>query len=70
MSFFFFVAVFSTLVYFLFLVLVQSTPMFSVSAGFWEEAERAKILVEKILKEIPVVHATTVSAEVNKASDW
>ncbi|XP_008328618.1 uncharacterized protein LOC103393428 isoform X2 [Cynoglossus semilaevis] len=37
--------------------------MFSVSAGFWEEAERAKILVEKILKEIPVVHATTVSAE-------
>ncbi|KAM7371358.1 hypothetical protein PAMP_008610 [Pampus punctatissimus] len=47
-------------------VLVQSAPTRSASeslAAFREAAERAKTLVEKILKDIPTTHANTITTE-------
>ncbi|XP_044037135.1 granulocyte colony-stimulating factor-like [Siniperca chuatsi] len=52
--------------YFLFAVLVQSAPVSSPSdqpAAFREAAERAKTLVEKILRDIPAVHTATINTE-------
>nr|ARP51376.1 GCSF-1 [Oplegnathus fasciatus] len=52
--------------YFLFAVLVQSAPVSSPSdppPAFREAAERAKTLVEKILRDIPAVHAAAVNTE-------
>ncbi|XP_049417202.1 granulocyte colony-stimulating factor-like [Epinephelus fuscoguttatus] len=40
--------------------LIQSAP---VSSPLTEAAERAKTLVEKILRDIPTVHATTVTTQ-------
>ncbi|XP_067472020.1 uncharacterized protein [Thunnus thynnus] len=51
---------------FLFAVLVQSAPLDSASeppAAFRTVAERAKTLVEKILKDIPIAHAATITTE-------
>ncbi|XP_029364727.1 colony stimulating factor 3 (granulocyte) b [Echeneis naucrates] len=51
---------------FLFAVLVQSAPVGPGSdppPAFGEAAERAKVLLEKILKDLPAVHAITVNAE-------
>ncbi|XP_035510165.1 uncharacterized protein LOC118322560 [Morone saxatilis] len=52
--------------YFLFAVLVRSAPVSSPSnppPAFREAAERAKMLVEKILRDIPAVHAATVNTQ-------
>ncbi|XP_070780019.1 colony stimulating factor 3 (granulocyte) b [Enoplosus armatus] len=52
--------------YFLFAVLVQSAPVslpFGPLPAFREAAERAKTLVEKILRDIPAVHTATVNTE-------
>ncbi|XP_071320234.1 granulocyte colony-stimulating factor-like [Trachinotus anak] len=51
---------------FLFAVLVQSAPVSLVldpPPAFREAAERAKTLVEKILRDLPAVHAATVTTE-------
>ncbi|XP_069565174.1 granulocyte colony-stimulating factor-like [Brachyistius frenatus] len=51
---------------FLFTTLVQSAPVSSPSAlppAFREAAERAKTLVEKILGDIPAVHAAAITTE-------
>uniref|UniRef100_A0A4W6EW41 Granulocyte colony-stimulating factor n=2 Tax=Lates calcarifer TaxID=8187 RepID=A0A4W6EW41_LATCA len=51
---------------FLFAVLVRSAPVGPASeppAAFKEAAERAKTLVEKILRDLPAVHAATVTTE-------
>jgi len=48
---------------FLFASLVQSAPI--SSPAFKEAANRAKTLVEKILRDIPAAHSATVSTEVN-----
>lgn len=55
-----------------FLLVVQSAPVssFDPPPAFAEATERAKMLVEKILRDIPTVHAATISTEVNKMSDW
>lgn len=55
-----------------FLVVVQSAPVSSsnLSPAFTQASNRAKMLVEKILRDIPTVHGATVSTEVNKISDW
>ncbi|KAM9346609.1 colony stimulating factor 3 (granulocyte) b [Symphorus nematophorus] len=51
--------------HFLFAVLVQSAPLSSsdTSPAFREAAERAKTLVEKILRDIPTVHAATINTQ-------
>ncbi len=54
-----------------FLFVVQSAPV-SLSdpqPAFREAAERAKTLVEKILRDIPTVHAATIHTEVSNRSD-
>lgn len=54
------------LYHYLFAVLVQSAPLSSLSdlpPSFREAAERAKALVEKILRDIPAVHSATVDTE-------
>ncbi|XP_008293024.1 uncharacterized protein LOC103366932 [Stegastes partitus] len=51
---------------FLFAVLVQSAPVSSPAdppPAFREAAERAKTLVEKILRDIPTVHSATINTE-------
>ncbi|XP_029986566.1 colony stimulating factor 3 (granulocyte) b [Sphaeramia orbicularis] len=48
------------LYYFLLVVLVQSAP---VSSPLKEEADRAQTLVQKILKDLPTVHAAAVDTE-------
>ncbi|XP_028268205.1 uncharacterized protein LOC114440112 [Parambassis ranga] len=51
---------------FLLAYLVQSAPVSlpsNPSPAFSEAAERAKTLVDKILKEIPTVHSATISTE-------
>lgn len=55
-----------------FLFAVQSAPVSSPSdppPAFREAAERAKALVEKILRDIPAVHAAAVNAEVHQTSE-
>ncbi|XP_069381550.1 colony stimulating factor 3 (granulocyte) b [Paralichthys olivaceus] len=54
------------LYYFLFAVLVQSVPISpapNTPPVLKEAAERAKTLVEKILRELPAVHTATVNTE-------
>ncbi|XP_030264388.1 uncharacterized protein LOC115576040 isoform X2 [Sparus aurata] len=48
-----------------FLVVVQSAPVSSsnLSPAFTQASNRAKMLVEKILRDIPTVHGATVSTE-------
>ncbi|KAM6966143.1 colony stimulating factor 3 (granulocyte) b [Tautogolabrus adspersus] len=58
--------VIAVLHHFLLLVSVQSAPVSSppdLPPAFREAAERAKTLVEKILRDIPAVHTTTVNTE-------
>ena len=62
--------VLALLYYFLFAVLVQSVPMSHPPPAFREAAERAKTLVEKILRDLPAVHAAAINTEVNTTSDW
>lgn len=55
-----------------FLYVVQSAPI-STADPFMElreVAERAKTLVQKILRDIPAVHTTAINTEVNEMSDW
>nr|XP_020478718.1 granulocyte colony-stimulating factor-like isoform X1 [Monopterus albus] len=58
--------VFALLHYFLFAVLVQSASISSptnLSLMFREAVEQTKMLVEKILKDLPTVHAAAVTIE-------
>ncbi|XP_035472426.2 granulocyte colony-stimulating factor [Scophthalmus maximus] len=51
---------------FLFVVLVQSAPISPASdspPAFREAAERVKMLVEKILRDLPAAHATVINTE-------
>lgn len=52
--------------------MAQSAPIsrFQPPAAFTEASERAKTLLEKILSDIPAVHATTIHIQVNNAPDW
>jgi len=53
--------------------LIQSAPSISPhdsSVALRAAAERVKMLVEKILRDVPAAHAATVTMEVNKARDW
>uniref|UniRef100_A0A3Q3IB71 Granulocyte colony-stimulating factor n=1 Tax=Monopterus albus TaxID=43700 RepID=A0A3Q3IB71_MONAL len=57
---------FALLHYFLFAVLVQSASISSptnLSLMFREAVEQTKMLVEKILKDLPTVHAAAVTIE-------
>ncbi|XP_060946796.1 uncharacterized protein LOC133023752 [Limanda limanda] len=51
------------LYYFLFAVVVESVPVSHPPVELREAAERAKALVEKILRDLPPAHAATVSTE-------
>ena len=62
--------VLALLYYFLFAVLVESVPMSHPPPAFREAAERAKTLVEKILRDLPAVHAAAIDTEVNNTCDW
>lgn len=55
-----------------FLFVAQSAPIswFQPPAVFTEASERAKTLLEKILRDIPAVHAATIRIQVNNAPDW
>ncbi|KAM3597428.1 uncharacterized protein V6R79_004445 [Siganus canaliculatus] len=46
-----------------FVLSAPAGPTFDLVPAFREASERAKALVEKILKDIPSVHAATVSAQ-------
>lgn len=50
-----------------FLFVIQSAPvgLFDPPPAFTEAAEQAKMLVEKILRDIPAVHAAAINTEVN-----
>lgn len=53
-----------------FLLVAQSAPIswFQPPAAFTEASERAKTLLEKILRDIPAVHAAAIHIQVNNAS--
>lgn len=53
---------------YVFLFVVESAPIssFDLPPLFTEAAERAKTLVEKILRDIPTVYAATIYTEVIK----
>lgn len=55
-----------------FLFVAQSAPIswFQPPPAFTEASERAKTLLEKILRDIPAVHAAAIHIQVNNASDW
>ncbi|KAI9523653.1 hypothetical protein NQZ68_025375 [Dissostichus eleginoides] len=56
---------------FLLVALTYSAPLSSAPpAALRVAAERAKTLVEKILRDVPAVHEAAVTMQVNKASDW
>lgn len=55
-----------------FLFVVQSAPVGSSepTPDLTDVAERAKTLVQKILRDIPVAHAAAISTEVTETSGW
>lgn len=55
-----------------FLFVAQSAPIsgFQLPAAFTEASERAKTLLEKILRDIPAVHAAAIHIQVNNAPGW
>lgn len=55
-----------------FLFMAQSAPIswFQPPVAFTEASERAKTLLEKILRDIPAVHAATIHIQVNNVPDW
>ncbi|CAB1428501.1 unnamed protein product [Pleuronectes platessa] len=55
--------VLALLYYFLFAVLVESVPVSHTPPEFREAAERAKTLVEKILRDLPAAHAAAITTE-------
>ncbi|XP_034448768.1 uncharacterized protein LOC117766137 [Hippoglossus hippoglossus] len=55
--------VLALLYYCLFAVLVKSVPVSHTPPAFREAAERAKTLVEKILRDLPAVHAAAINTE-------